>query len=56
MHNCRGDLGTGIAGRIRCGTGELVILLLPLGVMDTGGASPKTALRQQMMQFGKGGK
>jgi len=26
-----------------------------MGVMDTGGASPKAALRQQLIQFGQGG-
>jgi hypothetical protein len=33
--------------------GELVILLLAMGVMDTGGASLKSALREHLMQFGK---
>ena len=55
MLNCRCD--TGAAGTMlrKCGLGELVILLLAIGVMDTGGASPKAALRRQLMQFDQGG-
>lgn len=45
----------GGARRLRCGSDELLILLLEMGVMDTGGASPKTALRQQLMQVCKCG-
>lgn len=55
MLNCRGDIGAAGARLRRDGLGELVILLLAIGVMDTGGASPKPALRQQLMQFGQGG-
>lgn len=55
MLNCRCDTGAAGTRLRRCGLGELVILLLAIGVMDTGGASPKAALRQQLMQFGQGG-
>jgi hypothetical protein len=47
-------MGAGGAKRISWVRGELVMLLLA-GVLNTSGASPKTALRQQLMQFGKGG-
>ncbi len=47
-------MGAGGARRIICGLGELVILLLAMGVMDTTGASSKSALQQQLMQFRKG--
>lgn len=54
MLNCRcNTCAAGIRLR-RCGLGELVILLLAIGV-DTAGASPKAALPQQLMQFSKGG-
>jgi hypothetical protein len=55
MLNCRCDTGAAGTRLRRRGLGELVILLLAIGVMDTGGASPKAALRQQQMQFGQGG-
>ncbi len=54
MLNCRCDAVAAGARLRRWGLGELVILLLAIGVMDTGGASPKPALRQQPMQFGQG--
>mgnify|MGYP006995909788 CR=1 FL=1 len=53
MLNCRGDMGIGGAWCPWCGLGDLVILLLEMGVMDTGGASPNTELRQQLMQIGQ---
>ena len=44
----------GGARRIRCGLGELVIWLLAMDVMDTGGASSKSMLQQHHVQFGQG--
>lgn len=55
MLNCRCDTVAAGTRLRRCGLGELVILLLAIGVMDTGRASPKAALGQQLMQFGQGG-
>lgn len=55
MLNCRCDISAVGTRLRRCGLGELVILLLAIGLMDTGGASPKAALRQQLMQFGQVG-
>ncbi len=53
MLNCRCDMGIGSAWCPWCGLGALVILLLEMGVMYTGGASPKTELREQLMQIGQ---
>ena len=55
MLSWRGAIGAGDAGSIRCDLGELVILLLAVGVEDTAGASPKSTLRKQSMQVGEGG-
>jgi len=55
MLNCRCDIGAAGTWLRRCDLGGLVILLLGMGVMDTGGASPKAALRQQLIQFDQGG-
>lgn len=56
MLNWRWATGGDGARLFRCGLGlgELVILLLAIGVMDTAGASSKSALQQQLMQFDKG--
>lgn len=50
----RGAVGAGDAGSIRCDLGGRVILLLAIGVEDTAGASPKSVLRQQLMQIAEG--
>ena len=55
MLNCRCAMGAGGAKRISCGLGELVILLLAMGVMDTAGASSISTLQQRLMQFCKSG-
>ena len=54
MLNWRCATGAGGARRFRCGLDELLILLLAMGVMDTAGASSKSALQQQLIQFHKG--
>jgi len=54
MLSWRGGVGAGDAGSIRCDLGGLVILLLAIGVEDTAGASPKSVLRQQLMQIAEG--
>jgi hypothetical protein len=55
MLSWRGAVGAGDAGSIRCDLGGRVILLLAIGVEDTAGASPKSALGQQLMQIDEGG-
>ena len=54
MLSWRGVVGAGDAGSIRCDLGGRVILLLAIGVEDTAGASPKSALGQQLMQVDEG--
>jgi hypothetical protein len=46
-----GAFGAGDAGSIRSDLGGRVILLLAIGVKNTAGASPKSVLRQQLMQI-----
>lgn len=50
-----GGVGTGNAGCVRRDLGELVIMLLAMGVENTAGASSKPKVRQQLMQFGQCG-
>lgn len=54
MFSWRGAVGAGDAGSIRGDLGGRVILLLAIGVEDTAGASPKSVLRQQLMQIAEG--
>ena len=54
MLSWRGAVGAGDAGSIRSDLGGRVILLLAIGVEDTAGASPKSVLRQQLMQITEG--
>ena len=53
MLSWRGAVGARDAGSIKCDLGGRVILLLAIGVEDTAGASPKSVLRQQLMQVAK---
>ena len=54
MLSWRGAVGARDAGSIKCDLGGRVILLLAIGVEDTAGASPKSVLRQQLMQIAEG--
>jgi hypothetical protein len=53
MLSWRGAVDAGDVGSVRCDLVGRVILLLAIGVEDTAGASPKSALRQQPMQISK---